>query len=227
MVRPQPQESLRRLLGRDLRRGAHRAGRENQRLHPRLARPRLHRHDRDRRADRPPRRRPLPDPDLALRPRPGGPPRRHLAAALPADPARPGGADDRQGAAAQRRGRPGLRPGGAGRAARPGPVQLRDRRPLQVALPQNAGRRLHRRRPARPQRRRGVPRGRDQRAGGLRPDAEARTGRDPRRLRTRRRRRPHATRSCSPRVGTARGRRSACTSRRPPRGGSTSSGSAA
>ncbi len=39
---------LRRLLDRDLRRGPHRARREDQRLHPRLGRPRLHRHDRDR-----------------------------------------------------------------------------------------------------------------------------------------------------------------------------------
>ena len=40
-------------------------------------------------------------------------------------------AHDRQGAAAQGRGRPGLRPGGAGRAARPGAVQHGGRRPLQ------------------------------------------------------------------------------------------------
>ena len=113
-------EDLRRLLDRDLRRGAHGARREDQRLHPRLDRPRLHRHDRHRRADRPPRRRPLPDPDLALRPRPGGPPRRDRAAALRAHPARAGRADDRQGSAAQGRGRPGLRPGGARQAPRPG-----------------------------------------------------------------------------------------------------------
>ncbi len=35
VVRPQPQENLRRLLDRHLRRGAHRPRRENQRLHPR------------------------------------------------------------------------------------------------------------------------------------------------------------------------------------------------
>ena len=78
---------------------------------PRLDRPDLHRHDRDRRADRPPRHRPLPDPDLALRPRAGRAPRRDRAAALHPHPAGPGRAHDRQGAAAQGRGRPGLRPG--------------------------------------------------------------------------------------------------------------------
>ena len=53
-----------------------------------MAGPGLHRHDRDRRADRPPRRRPLPHPDLALRPRPGGAARRDRAASLHAHPAR-------------------------------------------------------------------------------------------------------------------------------------------
>ena len=81
--------------------------------------PDLHRHDRDGRADRPPRHRPLPDPDLALRSRPGRAPRRDRAAALRAHPARPGRAHDRQGAAAPRRGRHRVRPGDAGRAARP------------------------------------------------------------------------------------------------------------
>jgi hypothetical protein len=87
--------------------------------------------------------------DLALRPDPGGPPRRDLTAALHADPARPGCADDRQGAAAKRRGRPGLRSGGAGRAARPGALQRGDRRPLQNPLRGDARRPLYRRRPAR------------------------------------------------------------------------------
>ena len=91
-----------RLLDRHLRRGPHRARREDQRLHPRLAGARLHRHDRDRRADRPPRRRPLPDPDLALRPRAGRPPRRDRAAALHPDPAGSGRPHARQRAAAPR-----------------------------------------------------------------------------------------------------------------------------
>ena len=96
--------------------------------------PGLHRHDRDRRADRPPRRRPLPHPDLALRPRPGRAPRRDRAASLHPHPAGPRRSLARQGAASPRRGRPGLRPGGAREAPRPGPVQRRDRRPLPVAL---------------------------------------------------------------------------------------------
>ena len=82
-------------------------------------------------------------------------------------------------------------------------------------------------RQARQQRREVVPRRRAQRAGRLGRDAEARAGRDPRRLRARRGRRARATRCCSPRAGTRRGRRSACTSRRPRRGASTSSASAA
>ena len=76
--------------------------------------PDLHRHDRHGRADRAPRHRPVPDADLALRPRPGGPPRGDLAAALRAHPARRGGAHDRQGAAAPRRGGHRVRPGRAG-----------------------------------------------------------------------------------------------------------------
>ena len=63
---------------------------------------RVHRDDRDRRADRPPRRRPLPHPDVALRPRPGGAARRDRAASLHAHPSRPRGANDRQGATAPR-----------------------------------------------------------------------------------------------------------------------------
>ena len=189
MVRAQPQAGFRRLLDRDLRRGAHRAGRENERLHSRLDRTCLHRHDRDRGADRPPRRRPLPDPDLALRPRPGGAPRCDRAAALHAHPAGAGGADDRQGAAAQRRGRPGLRPGGAGRAARPGALQRGDRRPLQDALQQDPRRSLHRWGTAREERGESVPKRRDRCPRCFRRDAEARTSRDPRRLRARRGRR--------------------------------------
>ena len=156
---------------------------------PRVDRPDLHRHDRDRRADRPPRHRPLPDADVALRPRAGRAPRRHLAAALRADPAGPGRADDRQGAAAPRRGRRRVRPGDAGRAARPGAVQLRHRRPLQDALQRRAGRRLRRGRQARLQPRRGVPRAGHEGDGRVGRDAQARARRDPRALRARRDRR--------------------------------------
>ena len=158
VVRPQRGQDLRRLHDRHLRRGAHRAGREDLRVDPPVERPDLHRHDRDGRADRPPRHRPLPDADLALRPRAGRAPRRHRAAALHADPARPRRAHDRQGAAAPRRGGHGVRPGDAGRAAGPAAVQPGRRRPLQDPLQRRARRRLRRRRAPRLQRRRGVPR---------------------------------------------------------------------
>ena len=88
VVRPQRGPDLRRLHDRHLRRGAHRAGREDLRRDPRVDGPDLHRHDGDGRADRPPRHRPLPDADLALRPRAGRAPRRHRAAALHPHPAR-------------------------------------------------------------------------------------------------------------------------------------------
>ena len=81
---------LRRVHDRHLRRGAHRAGREDVRRDPRVDRPDLHRHDGDRRADRPARHRPLPDADVALRPRAGRAPRRHRAAALHPHPPGPG-----------------------------------------------------------------------------------------------------------------------------------------
>ena len=104
-------------------------------------------------------------------------------------PPGPGRAHDRQGAAAPRRGRHRVRPGDAGRAARPAAVQPRRRRPLQDALQRRAGRRLRRRRAPRLQRRRGVPRRRAEGAGRLGRDAEARAGADPRPLRARRHRR--------------------------------------
>ena len=154
VVRPQRRQHLRRLLDRHLRRGAHRAGREDLGRDPRLDRPGLRRHDGDGRADRPPRHRPLPDADLALRPRAGRAPRRHLAAALRAHPAGPGRPHDRQGAVAPRRGGHRVRPGDAGRAARSAAVQPGDRRPLQDALQRRPGRRLRRRRAPRLQRRR-------------------------------------------------------------------------
>ena len=99
----------------------------------------VRRHDGHRRADRAPRDRPLPHPDLALRPRPGRAPRRDRAAALRAHPAGRGRALDRERAATARRGGPGLRPGGAGRAARPDAVQPGGRRPLQDPLPRPPG----------------------------------------------------------------------------------------
>ena len=79
VVRAQRGQDLRRLHDRDLRRGPHRARREDHGLDPPVAGPGLRRHDRHRRADRPPRHRPLPHPDLALRPGAGRPPRRDRA----------------------------------------------------------------------------------------------------------------------------------------------------
>ena len=87
VVRPQRRQHLGRVHDRDLRRGAHGARREDERLDPPLAGADLHRHDRDRRADRAARRRPLPDADEPLRPRPGRSARRDRAAALRSDPA--------------------------------------------------------------------------------------------------------------------------------------------
>ncbi len=182
---------LQRLHDRHLRRGAHRARREDERRDPRLDRPDLHRHDGDRRAHRPPRLRSVPDPDLALRPRAGRPPRRDRAAALRAHPARARACarSPRCRCAAARSTR--VRPGDARRAARPAPVQLGGRRPLQDALQRRARRRLRRRRAPRLQPRGGVPRHRAEGQGGLRRDAQARAGRDPRPLRARRDRRAH------------------------------------
>ena len=112
---------------------------------------------------------------------------------------------------------------------------LLDQEPFNVAVAdlyqsrfrKRSRRRLHGRRQAREQRRRRVPQRRHQRPGRLRRDAEARAGRDPRRRSSAARSTCSATRCCSPRAGTRRGRRSACTWRRPPRGASTSSASAA
>ena len=128
----------------------------------------------------------------------------------------------------KRRGRRRVRPGDAGRAARPGAVQHGDRRPLQDALQRRA--RASSTPPAcatpttspRPSAREGI-----KAAGRLGRDAQARAGRDPRRATSAARSTCSSTRSCSPRAGTRRARRSACTSRRPPRGASTSSASAA
>ena len=160
VVRAQRRQGLGRVHDRHLRRGAHRARREDERGDPPVARPGLHRDDGHRRADRPPRDGPVPDADVALRPRAGRPARRDRAAALRAHTARRGRALDRQRPAAPRRGGPGLRPGRAGRAARPDAVQHGGGRPLQDALQGRARRRLLGRRQARAQRGQGVPGGR-------------------------------------------------------------------
>ncbi len=100
VVRAQRGQDLRRVHDRHLRRGPYRARREDQRVDPPVAGPRVRRHDRDGRPHRPPRDGPLPDPDLALRPRAGRAPRRDRAAALRADPAGRRRALDLQGPAA-------------------------------------------------------------------------------------------------------------------------------
>ena len=89
------------------------------------------------------------------------------------------------------------------------------------------GRRLRRRRAPRLQRRAGLPRRRDEGAGRLGRDAQARAGADPGPLRGAATSTCWSTRSCWPRAGTRRARRSACTSRRRPPSASTSSASAA
>ena len=143
-------------------------------------------------------------------------------------PPGPGRAHDRQGAAAPRRGRHRVRPGDAGRAARPAAVQPGDRRPLQDALQRRA--RASSTPPAcatpttspRRSARSGI-----KAQARLGRDAQARAGRDPRRATSAARSTCWSTRSCSPRAGTRRARPSACTSRRPPPSASTSSASAA
>ena len=82
VVRAQRRQGLGRVHDRHLRRGPHRARREDERLDPPVDRPGLRGHDGHRRADRAARDRPLPDADLALRPRAGRPARRDRAAAL-------------------------------------------------------------------------------------------------------------------------------------------------
>ena len=146
VVRPQRRQHLGRVHDRHLRRGAHRARREDERVDPRWQGPifigmtatgaLIARHVTDLFPTQTSRF------DLAQAARRGviAPLR---CVRIPPGRRRP---HDRQGAAAQGRGGPGLRPGRAGRAARPGPVQRGRRRPLPRALQGPAGRRLLRRR---------------------------------------------------------------------------------
>ena len=189
VVRAQRRQHLGRVHDRDLRRGAHRARREDQRLDPRWQGPvfigmtatgaLIARHVTDLFPTQTSRF------DLAQAARRG------VIAPLRCVRIPPGRerAHARQGAAAKGRGRPGLRPGGAGRAARPGPVQRRRRGPLPRALQAPARHRLQRRRQARPQRREGVQGRRHEGRGRLGRDAQARAGAHPGRVRARRDRR--------------------------------------
>ena len=157
---------------RDLRRGAHGARREDERGDPQLPGADLHRHDRDRAADR--------EAGLGRLPRLGRrpaarrrrPPRPDRAAPLPARPARGG---DQLGADRRRRLR-GARPG---RSPRPPGSEPGRGEPLPRALRHDARDRLRRRRRPRVQPRAGVPRRRAE--GGGRSRAARRPSGSPRR----------------------------------------------
>ena len=143
----------------------------------------LHRHDRDRAADREAGLGRLPG--LGRRPaaRRRRAPRADRAAALPA---RAAGRRDQLGADRRRR----LRGARARRSARPPGAQPGGGEPLPRALRHDAGHRLRRRRRPRLQPRAGVPRRRAQGRGRLGQDAAGQARRDARRLRARRDQRP-------------------------------------
>ena len=136
-----------------------------------------------------------------------------------------GRAHDRQGAAAQGRGRPGLRPGELAALLDQTPVQPGGRRPLQDALQGPARRGLLRRRAH------AYNVAKAFQDVGMK--AKARVGRDAQARAGARSSPPtsaarstcSSTRSCSPRAGTRRAPPSACTWRPPPRSASTSSAS--
>ena len=167
---------------RHLRRGAHRPRREDERCDPQLPRARVHRHDRDRAADREAGLRRLPGVGRRPAARRRRPPRPDRAAPLPPRPARGG---DQLGADRRRR----LRPGGAGQGARPRRPEPGRREPLPGPLRLDARDRLRRRRRPRVQPRAGVPLRRPEGRGGQRAHAARQARRDPRRLRARRDRR--------------------------------------
>ena len=177
--RPEP----RRVPARDLRRGAHGARREDLRRDPLLPGAALHRHDRDRAADR--------EAGLGRLPRLGrrpaaagrGAPRPDRAAPLPA---RAAGRRDQLGADRRRR----LRPGDPGQDPRPPGAEPGGREPLPRPLRQHAGHRLRGRRRPRLQPGAGVPRRRDQGRGGVRADAAGAARRDAGGVRARRDQRP-------------------------------------
>ena len=176
--------SRERLPARDLRRGPHRPRREDVGRDPPLLRAALHRHDRDRAADREAGLRRLPR--LGRRP----PARRRRAARADraaALPPRAAGRGDQLGADRRRR----LRGARARRSARPLGAQPGGREPLPRPLRRDARDRLRGRRRARLQPRAGVPGRRPQGRGRLRADTAARARRDARGLRARRDQRAH------------------------------------
>ena len=180
---PRRLDLARGLPARDLRRGAHRPRREDERGDPQLPRAGLHRHDRHRAADREAGLRRLPG--LGRRPaaRRRGPARPRRAAPLPARAA--GGRDQLR---ADRRRR--LRGARARRSPRPPGAEPGGGEPLPRPLRLDPGHRLRRRRRARVQPRAGVPRRRDQGRGRLRQDATREAGGDARRVRAGRDQRP-------------------------------------
>ena len=166
------------------RRGAHRPRREDERSDPVVPRADLHRHDRDRAADR--------QAGLGRLPRVGRRPAARRRRAPRADraaarPARAAGRGDPLGADRRRRLRRGrARQGARPRSAEPG-RRVALPRPLRLA----SGHRLRRRRRSRLQPGEGVPRRRPQGRGRERTNAAGQARRDAGRLRARRDQRPH------------------------------------
>ena len=179
---PRQRDRTRRIPARDLRRGAHRARREDLDRDPLAERADLHRHDRDGGADREAGLRRLP----RLRRRPAADRRSAPRADRPAAlPARAAGRGDQPGSDRRRR----LRGARAGAGSRPRGPEHGGSDALPRALRRHAGHRLRGRRRPRLQPRDGVPRRRRQGGGRLRPHAAREAGRDPRGVRARRDRR--------------------------------------
>ena len=175
---PRRRDRPRRVPARDLRRGAHRARREDLDRDPLAERADLRRHDRDRGADREAGLRRLP----RLRRRPAADRRRAPRADRSAPlPARPAGRRDQPGSDRRRR----LRRARARAGSRPRGAQHGGRDALPRALRRHARHRLRGRRRPRLQPRDRVPRGRRQGGGRLRPHAAGEARRDPRGVRAR------------------------------------------
>ena len=179
---PRRRDRARRVPARDLRRGAHRARREDVGRDPPSQRADLHRHDRDGGADR--------EAGLRRLPRVGRRPAARRRRAARADraaplPARAAGRGDQPGADRRRR----LRGARARAGSRPRGVEHGRGDALPRALRRHAGHRLRRRRRPRVQPRDRVPRRRHQGGGRLGPHAAGEARRDPRRVRARRDRR--------------------------------------
>ena len=171
-----------RVPARHLRRGTHRARREDVRRDPLARRAGLHRHDRDGGVDREAGLRRLPR--FGRRPAAGGCRAARIDRAAPLPP-RAAGRGDQPGADRRRR----LRGARTRAGPRPRGAQHGRGDALPRAVRRHAGRRLRGRRRARVQPRDRVPRGRHQGRSGLGTHAAGQAGGDPRRLRARRDRR--------------------------------------